>query len=219
MITKINKNKKIIILTFSILLFLLILLDVYKYEVTSYDNWAYLTFVENGRSDMMTNIMKFITSFGSALFLITGLFLILLFAEEKKYFLYGSINLLLVTIINNAVKIIVRRPRPSGYNLIVESNFSFPSGHSMASTAFYGFLIYLVYKKIKDKRLKYFLISVLFILIVSICISRIYLGVHYLSDTLAGFFFSLAYLMVFVTVISKYELKRGKMYEKKKIKD
>lgn len=202
---KINKNKKIIIFTISLLIFFLILIDVFRFEVTKYDNWAYKVFVENLRSDSMTSVMKIITEFGNVFIMLLIIFI--LFFKDKKESLYASINMCLIFIINYIVKIIIQRPRPSGYNLINESNFSFPSGHSMVSTAFYGFLIYLVYKKIKGKKLKYSLITLLFLLIIFICISRIYLGVHYFSDTLAGFFLSLSYLMVFVSVISKYSKK------------
>lgn len=198
---KINKNKKIIIFTISLLIFFLILIDVFRFEVTKYDNWAYSIFVENLRNDNMTTIMKIITEFGNVFIML--LIIMILFLKDKKQSLYASINMCLIFIINSFVKVIVQRPRPSGYNLINESNFSFPSGHSMVSTAFYGFLIYLIYKNVKNKKIKYTLISLLFILIMLICISRIYLGVHYLSDTLAGFFLSISYLMIFITIIPK----------------
>ena len=215
MINKINRNKKIILLTISSLLFLLILSDIFRYEITSYDNWAYSAFVEGGRSESLTMIMKIITSFGSGIVITLGILLIFLFAKDKNKGLYALINVILIVIINSIIKVLIRRPRPSGYNLIEESNFSFPSGHSMISTAFYGFLIYLVYKNIKNKKLKYFLIIVLFILIISICISRIYLGVHYLSDTLGGFFFTITYLMIFITYIPKLKIRKDSNYEKK----
>lgn len=199
----INKNKKIIILTISIFVFALILRDVYYYEITKYDNWAYRVFVENMRSDYMTSIMKTITILGSGLVLVIIVILMFIFLKNKKHSLLALINLVTITILNNILKIIVQRPRPSGYNLINEKSNSFPSGHSMISTAFYGLLIYLIYRNIKDKKTKYFLITILFIIIILICISRVYLGVHYLSDILAGFFFSIAYLMIFITLIGE----------------
>ncbi len=211
---KIIKNKKIIVVTFSLLLFFMILRDVFIYEVTSYDNWAYGVFVENLRSDNMTIFMKSITFFGSgiALFIIISLLLL----KNRKNGLTSLLNLSIIFIMNSIIKIIVQRPRPSGYNLIVESNYSFPSGHSMVSTAFYGFFIYLVYKNVKNKKMKTLLISLLFLLIILICISRIYLGVHYLSDTLAGFFFSIAYLMVFITLLPSIYRIGDKKHEKEK---
>ena len=84
----------------------------------------------------------------------------------------------------------------------MKHGYSFPSGHSMISAAFYGFLIYLIYKKVKNKKLKITLIIVLSILIVSIGISRIYLGVHYTSDVLGGFLLSISYLILYTNIVN-----------------
>ena len=70
----------------------------------------------------------------------------------------------------------------------------------MISATFYGFLIYLIYKNVKNKYLKYSLITMLVILILLIGTSRIYLGVHYTSDVLAGFLIAISYLIIFITV-------------------
>jgi len=96
----------------------------------------------------------------------------------------------------------------------MKHGYSFPSGHSMISAAFYGFLIYLIYKKVKNKKLKITLIIVLSILIVSIGISRIYLGVHYTSDVLAGFTVSVSYLIIYTSIVKKFILEREKEDEK-----
>lgn len=74
----------------------------------------------------------------------------------------------------------------------------------MVSMAFYGYIIYLIYHKMKNPYLKYTVCFFLSMLIVLIGISRIYLGVHYASDVLAGFCVSIAYLIVFTTVTKKY---------------
>lgn len=201
-----NRKAKVIVII-SIIVFLLVLLDIFLSDITSYDNWAYSIFVENFRSDTMTKIMQFITSFGS--FIMIGIIIVLLsiFVKNKKVVFLLAFNTLIIVLINDFLKFVVHRPRPSGYNLINESNYSFPSGHSMVSTFFYGFIIYMVYKYIKNKKLKIALISLLSILIVLICISRIYLGVHYLSDTIAGFTLSLIYIQIFLMYNHEIERK------------
>ena len=73
----------------------------------------------------------------------------------------------------------------------------------MVSMAFYGYLIYLIYRYIKNKYIKWSLIVLLSILICLIGISRIYLGVHYTSDVLGGFLLSISYLVVYISLIKK----------------
>ena len=67
----------------------------------------------------------------------------------------------------------------------------------MVSAAFYGFLIYLIYKNIKNKYLKWGLITLLSCIVILIGTSRIYLGVHYASDVIAGILISISYLIIF----------------------
>ncbi len=205
MLKKIDKNKKIILFTISIIIFSLILRDILIYEVTRYDNWAYSVFVEELRNNNVTIIMKIITEFGNIYVILSIILLLYIFLKDKSKAYYSLLNIGIVIIINNIIKLIIQRPRPNGYNLINEANYSFPSGHAMISTAFYGFLIYLIYRNVTNKRIKYLLITLLFILIISICITRVYLGVHYLSDTIAGFSLSIAYLMIFITLLPKIE--------------
>ena len=104
---------------------------------------------------------------------------------------------------NYTLKQIFQRPRPIEYRIINESGYSLPSGHSMISMAFYGYLIYLIYKNVKNEHLKRCLILFLSILIISIGISRIYLGVHYTSDVLAGFLAAISYLIIYIFFLKK----------------
>ena len=88
-------------------------------------------------------------------------------------------------------------------NLIDASGFSFPSGHSMISVAYYGFIAYIVshVRMKRNKRRLY--VGLLMLLTLLIGISRIYLGVHYASDVLAGYALSMAYLIVYIKLFYK----------------
>ena len=109
------------------------------------------------------------------------------------------INLIIAFLFNDLLKHIFVRSRPDSINWLVnESGYSFPSGHSMVSMAYYGYLIYLLY--LSKNKYKWLLITMLSIIILLIGISRIYLGVHYLSDVLAGFLMAIIYLTIFITV-------------------
>ena len=109
-----------------------------------------------------------------------------------------------ITILNQILKRILQRPRPTEFRIIEETGYSFPSGHSMVSMAFYGYLIYLIYKYAKNKYIKWALITLLSILICSIGISRIYLGVHYTSDVLGGFLISVSYLIIYISFVNRF---------------
>lgn len=194
-----KKNYKFIILLICIIIFLAIIEEVFEKETIAIDLIIYKIIVQNMRTDILTSIFKIITNFGGAYCLIIIAMLSAIFIKDKKIAFSIPINLILITIFNLVLKNIVERPRPIGYRLIDETGYSFPSGHSMVSAAFYGLIIYFVWKNIKDKKLKYISCAVLGILVTLIGISRIYLGVHYASDVLGGFTISVAYLIIFTS--------------------
>ena len=85
----------------------------------------------------------------------------------------------------------------------MKKDIVFLRGHSMASMAFYGLLIYFAYRYIKNKRIKTLVCAILSLLIPLIGFSRIYLGVHYTTDVIAGFLISTVYLIVFTSIAPK----------------
>lgn len=203
----VKKNYLWIILIILFFIFVDIVTDLYFDDVIKYDILARKIFVDTIRLDTITNIMKFITFFGSGPALITiSIVSIFIFKNKRKGICICS-NLLISTLLNQILKFIIQRPRPRGYNLIIENGFSFPSGHSMISAAFYGYIIYLIFTHIKNKKLKIFLSIITFLLVISIGCSRIYLGVHYASDVLAGFILAIIYLVLFIKFTDKYVLK------------
>lgn len=139
-------------------------------------------------------------------FLVIITLILIIAIKNKKIKIAIALNIIIEPILNTTLKNIFVRPRPIDYRLIEETGYSFPSGHSMASMAFYGLLIYLIYKNVKNKYLKWTLILVLSVLIILIGFSRIYLGVHYTSDVLGGFLISLSYLIIYTNCIKKFIL-------------
>lgn len=150
-----------------------------------------------------TAVMIFISYLGSAITLITLSIAFIMLLKNKKNASYIVLNLTLVFLLNRILKVIVARPRPSILRLVVEDGYSFPSGHAMVSMGFYGFLIYLIWMNIKNKKVKYPLVIFLSLLILFIGISRIYLGVHYFTDVIGGFIIAIIYLVVFIKFIYK----------------
>ena len=204
------KNYKWIICFICLILFLTLAEDVFNNEIMNGDVIGYKIISTYLIRDSLTPIFKIITWFGSATCIILLALILFFTIKNKKVGLLISANLIIITILNQALKIIVQRPRPTEYRIINEAGYSFPSGHSMVSMAFYGFLIYLIYKNIKNKYLKISLIVILSLLIVMIGISRIYLGVHYTSDVCAGFLVSLSYLIIYINFANKLVLSREK---------
>ncbi len=194
-------NKYNIISILLIIIFIIILVDVKINYITEIDRFGYNIFVDSLRNDNLTNVMKVLTNFGGAAVLISIIFITYILIKNKKDALYGMINIGLALMINDFLKFIIARPRPSGYNIITESNYSMPSSHAMISTAVYGYLIYLIYKRVHNKVLKYFLISLLSLIIIIVCISRVYLGVHYLTDVIEGILLAVAYLIIYIRII------------------
>ena len=204
-----KKNYLLFIIIICLVITGFILEDVYEREILEFDKLAFSLF--KIRTPLLTRIFLIITSLGSPYVLIVLTLLSFLLKNKKLSFIITG-NLGLITIINQALKFIVKRPRPSDLFLVVETGYSFPSGHSMVSLSFYGLLIYFIYKYFKNKKLKIFLITLLSLIIVLIGVSRVYLGVHFVSDVVSGFLLSLSYLIIFIKVINKFILKES--YEK-----
>lgn len=174
--------KKIIIIITCLILILLVVINLSKIDTIGYN------LISNLISENLTPIAKFITHFGGTIcfLIISGLMLFLI--KNKKIGISICTNLALIVFLNQLLKYIIKRPRPTEFRLTNASGYSFPSGHSMVSMAYYGLLIYLIYKKINNKCLKVLLIVLLSMLIGFIGLSRIYLGVHYTSDVLVRIF-------------------------------
>ena len=180
----IKNNWRWMLLFICLIGFLALAEDVFHQEIMNGDIVGYKLVSTFLISDFATPIAKFITNFGGAIILIGLAFTLFIFIKNKKIGVSIISNLAIITVLNQLLKRIVQRPRPTEFRIVEESGYSFPSGHSMVSMAFYGYLIYLIYKYVKNKYLKWISIILLSILICSIGISRIYLGVHYTSDVL-----------------------------------
>ena len=112
----------------------------------------------------------------------------------ESYLMLG--NLVLAGILIVTFKNIYQRPRPEILHLVEEKGFSFPSGHSLAVTIMVGTLIVIFSQRIKDKLWKRIVQILLGLYLVSLLISRVYLGVHYPSDVLASLCLGLGILFI-----------------------
>lgn len=123
---------------------------------------------------------------------------VLLWLSRKKW----QIFTLWLTIIGGEgftfiLKLVFHRPRPINAVFLEDSN-SFPSGHATIAVAFYGFIAYLLLRKNKNK--PYRILTISSILITGIGLSRLYLGVHYVSDVWAGYLAGLLWLIIGISI-------------------
>ena len=199
----IKNNWRWMLLFICLIGFLALAEDVFHQEIMNGDIIGYKLISTFLISDFVTPIAKFITNFGGAIFLSIATVMLFLLIKNKKIGLSIISNIVIIIVLNQLLKRILQRPRPTEFRIVEETGYSFPSGHSMVSMAFYGYLIYLIYRYIKNKYVKWTLITILSILICLIGISRIYLGVHYTSDVLGGFLLSISYLVIYISSIKK----------------
>ena len=195
------KKFSIFVVVLCLILFSIICYGVLSYDSLVIDTKVYSFITNNIMNDGLTLILKAITELGGVAFTVLAGVLIFMFCKKNRWFI--TIDLVGVTLVNQVIKHIIRRPRPNVLRLVEESGYSFPSGHSMVSMAFYGIIIYLVYKNVSNKYLKWILIILLSLLILSIGFSRIYVGVHYFTDVVGGFLLGLAYLIIYINIYNK----------------
>lgn len=196
--------KRKVSIIFFCLLFLLFLGLYLSSNISFFDEFIY-GLVITLKSEVFTYFMKFITFFASTKFimLLMFVFLVIYFLRKKRLFLIMDIIILGEVILNNSIKIIIGRERPELINLVTETSYSFPSGHTMVAVVLYGFIIYVVSKLKLNKYLKIAIISLLIILIILIMMSRIYLGVHFASDVFSGMSLSIAYLIFMIDLLER----------------
>lgn len=178
----------ILLVLSSLFLFLKIGSEVLGNDLLHFDS-AVTQFIYAFRSENMTIFMKFITFLGSPAFLVLTSVIMIIFIysrRRKDAFIYLGI-LVTGVILNYVLKLIFQRPRPTDLSLIHESTYSFPSGHSMNGLVFYLVLSYFVFRETGNKKLSYAVLMISMFIVLLIGISRIYLGVHYPTDVIAGY--------------------------------
>ena len=196
-----RENLMVILLSVSLLIFVYLLQNVMSGDIRRIDGIAYQFFVVRLRRDWLTPIMQSFTSLSSPVVLAVMLIIVAAFAPGRMPGRFATLNLVGIVGLNFALKEIVQRPRPEGFRLIAETGYSFPSGHSMVAVAFYGFMIWLILRYEEDAILRKIWSLALFFVVVMIGMSRVYLGVHYFSDVIAGYCVAAVWLVLFTRII------------------
>ena len=157
------------------------------------------------KNNILLSVATLLSFLGSIKGLIVVSFFLVFILKSNKQRIFLFLDLIGSGLIINITKNIFLRERPIiGQNLLAD--YSFPSGHTFIAISFYGFLLYLVMKdkKISYKKLKE---GLLLFLIITIPLSRLILGVHYLTDVLGGITLGLAYLFFLIIMYESNFLK------------
>jgi undecaprenyl-diphosphatase len=213
-----------------LLIFISIANEVVEGETQHFDNYILKSLREpNDISqpifpEWVTDAMKDITSLGSATIIILFTLMItgyLLLQKKYSLLLFILAATLGGALINLGLKEFVGRARPTEVtHLLEENSLSFPSGHSMMSAIVYLTQATLLTMIEKNRRAKFFIISVALILTILIGLSRIYIGVHYPTDVLAGWIAGISWALLCWYAASLIERKKLNLdYQKKRLTD
>lgn len=162
--------------------------DVLMQETIRFDA-PILAWMHAQRTPLLTELMLAFSQLGNAGILVLAIIatITLSFKRHRRDAII-FLSILIVGIgLNLALKSTFVRPRPSLDPLVIEQSYSFPSGHAMNSTIFYASLAYFVFRRIRHQRVRQLLLVGCIGVIGLIGVSRVYLGVHYPSDVLAGY--------------------------------
>ena len=180
--------------------------------------------VQSLRSPGLNTVVELITYIGNWQAITVICLLLLAFAKTRKtYGIPVTVVAILSHVLNRIAKMLIERPRPDAANMLIEQGgFSYPSGHTATAIAVFILLAYLVCKNMDNKKKAALCAVLLSALGILISLSRIYLGAHYASDVLGGFFVGLASFgavsMYFYPYKKEKEKWRAKMRAKEQAK-
>ncbi|WP_079508776.1 phosphatase PAP2 family protein [Mesobacillus jeotgali] len=164
--------------------------EMLESEVKRFDD-SIIQFFHRIQTDVLDVIMFLFTEAGSVWFLTIFSFTVISFLwlkkKDKWSILFFIIGIGGGGLLTKLLKYYYSRERPSINETIDAIGYSFPSGHSMGSLIFYGFMSYFLFRSNLRKRIKWITLFLCGVLIVFIGTSRIYLGAHYPSDVIAGY--------------------------------
>ena len=186
--------------SFALLLFMIIgyIVKFYPEMLVSFDQ-PIQTAIRGDLPETLTLLFRAITHLIDIPVIISWVLIVAFVFYRKQwkmesYLMLGNLTLAGILIVT--FKNIYQRPRPEILHLVEEKGFSFPSGHSLAVTIMVGTLIVILSQRIKDQLWKRIVQILLGLYLVSVLISRVYLGVHYPSDVLASLCVGLGVLFI-----------------------
>ncbi len=170
----VRENLRLVLAAVAACIFIWLLEEVGEGELTKLDAAAYQLFVQNLRQPWLTPYMESISELAQPVALLVMLLAVEAFAPGRRPGACAAVNLVCAVALNVLLKQLVQRPRPDGFRLIAETGYRFVRWLCVIG---FGLVIALI------------------------GISRIYLGVHYASDVIAGFCVSLIWLVLYTKLV------------------
>ncbi|TKB97583.1 phosphatase PAP2 family protein [Pedobacter cryophilus] len=187
--------------------------------ITSPTSWIDLKFTEEIQEHQNQSLyffMKVVSWFGNtwesiSVVVITTILLLLFKFKREAFFCFLTLG---IGVLTYSIKVFINRPRPNSdiVKVLTEAKYqSFPSGHTSFYVVFFGLISFFIYHhKWFKKSYRISLIGTLMSLIFLVPISRIYLGAHWFTDVLGGFFIGAAYL----TILLMFYFKESTFYKR-----
>ena len=156
-------------------------------------------YIYNLRTPYFDQFWRIITDFGGIYLIFLSLIITIYLVTKRHYqqLIWFIIPLFVSLSVNIILKSLIGRSRPTISQIITETDFSFPSGHSSSSLVFWAMLTCLIFGITNNKIIRITSCIMASIIIVGVGLSRVYLGVHYPSDIIGGWIQSLVILSLF----------------------
>jgi undecaprenyl-diphosphatase len=201
---------------FFLILFAWLSEEVFEGGLQRFDS-SVRTKVHEFFSPQLTKFMQDMTFLGSIGFL-TALFVIIVAVWLAKGMKRPAVWLMIAVggsvILDVSLKLSFHRARPVPFVGVVPLTYSFPSGHALSSFCFYGVLAGLLCARIQSRAIRIFVWTASAALVLAIGLSRIYLGVHYPTDVIAGYIAAAAWVSTLLFAVrarrhAKFRMERG----------
>jgi undecaprenyl-diphosphatase len=196
----VTKHWRLVLAVFCLLVFLLLAAQVVLHGPIVAVDRAISFWWAAHRRPWLTGAMVLVSTVHETLPVLGATAILMLWRARERD--WPAVRALLVVpagmLLNVALKESFRRPRPVfDVPLVHLPTYSFPSGHAVASTVFWGMVCVLVFHRTRSRRWRALAVTATAVMVPLVAFSRVYLGAHFLSDVIAGIALGTLYVLLF----------------------
>lgn len=189
--------------------FLIKLRDSFSVGGGNIDRLA-ISYVNEIKNEILSKYVVFISKSGDTIVEIILTILIFIFfymINKKREAFFYALNILGIALISEGLKFVIKRPRPEGKWLVQIGGYSFPSGHAVIPMFSALLIIFFILSNFRKRVLAHILSICILIYCSLIGLSRVYVGVHYISDVIGGWMIAFIWAFVVLLFYTKYNKK------------